>query len=345
MIKFKINNRIISENHEPLIIAEIGINHNGNLDSAISIVDSAIKAGAEIIKHQTHVVDDEMANAAKKVIPGNSKKSIYQIVDEVALSENDEKKLMNYIVNKKKIFFSSPFSRKAVDRLEKFGVPLYKIGSGECNNYPFVEYICKKKKPIILSTGMNTLKTIEPAVKIIRKYKLPYVLLHCTNVYPTPHKLVRLNAMLELKKKFKDAIIGLSDHSETIYTSLGAVSMGACVIEKHYVTSKKTKGPDVSSSMDFNELKDLIKGSKIIYESKEGKKGPIKEEAKTIAFAFASVAAVKNIKKDEKLTSENIFPIRPSSGFYKVKDYKNLIGLRANRNIEKGSQLKPADVK
>ena len=151
--------------------------------------------------------------------------------------------------------------------------------------------------------------------------------------------------MLELKKKFNDAIIGLSDHSETIYTSLGAVSMGACVIEKHYVTTKKTKGPDVSSSMDFNELKELIKGSKIIYESKEGKKGPIKEEAKTIAFAFASVAAVKNIKKDEKLTSENIFPIRPSSGFYKVKDYKNLIGLRANRNIEKGSQLKPADVK
>ena len=109
--------------------------------------------------------------------------------------------------------------------------------------------------------------------------------------------------------------------------------------------TKKTKGPDVSSSMDFNELKELIKGSKIIYESKEGKKGPIKEEAKTIAFAFASVAAVKNIKKDEKLTSENIFPIRPSTGFYKVKDYKNLIGLRANRNIEKGSQLKPADVK
>jgi len=252
---------------------------------------------------------------------------------------------MNYVVSKKKIFFSSPFSRKAVDRLEKFGVPLYKIGSGECNNYPFVEYICKKRKPIILSTGMNTIKTIEPAVKIIRKYKLPYALLHCTNVYPTPHKLVRLNAMLELKKKFKDAIIGLSDHSESIYTALGAISMGASIVEKHFITSKKTKGPDVPSSMDYNELKELIKGSKIIYESKEGKKTPLKEEAKTIAFAFASVAAVEDIKKNDKFNYKNIFPIRPSSGFYKVKDYKKLLGLKANRDIKKGSQLKRLDVK
>jgi N-acetylneuraminate synthase len=345
MIKFKIGNRTIGENQEPLVIAEIGINHNGNLDSAISIVDSAIKAGAEIIKHQTHVVEDEMADAAKKVIPGNSNKSIYQIVNEMSLSEKMEKKLMNYVLSKKKIFFSSPFSRKAADRLERFGVPLYKIGSGECNNYPFVEYICKKKKPIILSTGMNNIRTIEPAVKIIRKHKIPYALLHCTNIYPTPHKLVRLNAMLELKKKFKDAVIGLSDHSETIYTALGAVAMGASIVEKHFITSKKTKGPDIPSSMDYYELKELIKGSKIIHESRNGKKTALKEEAKTIAFAFASIAAVKDIKKNEKLNYENIFPIRPSSGYYKVKDYKKLLGLKAKRNIKKGTQLKPTDVK
>ena len=344
MIKFKIGNRIISENHDPLVIAEIGINHNGNLDSAISIVDSAIKAGVEIIKHQTHVVDDEMADAAKKVIPGNSNKSIYQIVTEMALSEKDEKKLMNYVVSKKKIFFSSPFSRKAVDRLEKFGVPLYKIGSGECNNYPFVEYICKKRKPIILSTGMNTIKTIEPAVKIIRKYKLPYALLHCTNVYPTPHKLVRLNAMLELKKKFKDAIIGLSDHSESIYTALGAISMGASIVEKHFITSKKTKGPDVPSSMDYNELKELIKGSKIIYESKEGKKTPLKEEAKTIAFAFQSVVSTRNILKGEKLSLENIFLRRPGNGAFQVNDFKKILGRRVKRNIKKNFQIKLSDI-
>jgi len=345
MKNIKIGKRIIGVDKEPLIIAEIGINHNGSLDLAISIADSAIKCGAEIIKHQTHIADDEMANYAKKVIPANSNKSIYEIIKKNSLSEESEKKLMQYIKSKKKIFFSTPFSRKAVDRLEKFGVPIYKIGSGECNNYPFVEYVCKKKKPILLSTGMNSIKTIEPAVKIIRKYKIPYALLHCTNIYPTPHKLVRLNAMLELKKKFKDAIIGLSDHTESIYTCLGAVALGASIVEKHYVNSKKIKGPDISSSMDQKELKELIRGSKIIFESKKGQKKPLKEEAKTIAFAFASVAATKNIKKNEKLSYENIFPIRPGNGYYKIKDYRKLLKYKASKNIEKGTQLKPYHVK
>ncbi len=341
----KIGKRLVGFDKEPLVVAEMGINHNGSLDLAISIADSAIKSGAEIIKHQTHIIDDEMANYAKKVVPGNSKKSIYEIIKETSLSEKSEQKLMQYIKSRKKIFFSTPFSRKAVDRLEKFNVPLYKIGSGECNNYHFVEYVCKKKKPIILSTGMNSLKSIEPAVKIIRKYKLPYALLHCTNIYPTPHKLVRLNAMLQLKQKFKDAIIGLSDHSETIYPCLGAISLGASIVEKHFVSSKKIKGPDISSSMDKDELKELIKASKIISQSKSGEKKPLKEEAKTIAFAFASVAATRDLKKDEKFSKENIFPIRPGNGFYKVKDYTNLIGLRATKFIKTGTQINPSHVK
>ncbi len=345
MKQFKIGERVVGNNQPPLVIAEIGINHNGSLDSAIEIADAAIKSGAEIIKHQTHVVEDEMASNAKKIIPGNSKKSIYEIIKKSSLSEKSELKLMNYIKSKKRIFFSTPFSRKAVDRLEKFNVPLYKIGSGECNNYPFVEYVCKKKKPIILSTGMNSIKTIIPAVKIIRKYKLPYALLHCTNIYPTPHKLVRLNAMLELKKNFKDAVLGLSDHTESIYTCLGSISLGASIVEKHFINDKKIAGPDISSSMDGSELKNLIFGSRIIFESLKGKKGPIKEERKTIAFAFASIAAVKNISKNEKLTPDNIFPIRPGNGYYKISDYKKLLGLRAKKNIKKGNQLTISDVK
>ena len=186
-----------------------------------------------------------------------------------------------------------------MDRLEKFKVPAFKIGSGECNNYPLVEYICKKKKPIILSTGMNNIETIRPAVKIIRKYKIPYALLHCTNIYPTPPNLVRLEAMIELKRNFKDAVIGLSDHTESIYSSLGAIALGACIIEKHFIDSKKTKGPDVKASMDPRELNELINGSSIIFKAKKGKKKQLKEESKTVAFAFASVAAIQNIKKGE----------------------------------------------
>ena len=285
-----------------------------------------------------------MALNEKKIIPGNAKTSIYSIIKKFSLSYDDEKKLMNHIIKKKGIFISTPFSKMAVDRLVKFKIPLFKIGSGECNNYPLVEYICKQKKPIILSTGMNDITSIKPAVKIIRKYKLPYVLLHCTNIYPTPPELVRIEAMLELKKHFKDAIIGLSDHTETIYTSLGAVSLGASVIEKHFTDDKNSKGPDMKASLDPNELKNLIHGSRIIFKALKGKKKAVKEESKTIAFAFASVAAIKDIQKGDFFTEKNIFPIRPGNGFFKVRDYKNLLGKKAKRNIFKGHQLKRKDV-
>ena len=186
MKKFKIGKIIIDENTPPVVIAEIGINHNGNLDRAISIADKAILSGAEIIKHQTHIVDEEMSEEAKKTIPGNSKLSIYKIMKKCALSEEKEKKLMNYIKSRKRIFISSPFSKAAADRLGRFNVPAFKIGSGECNNYHFIEHVCKFKKPIILSTGMNSINSIKKSVEIIRKNKIPLALLHCTNLYQTP---------------------------------------------------------------------------------------------------------------------------------------------------------------
>ena len=142
---FKISNRRIGPDFEPLVIAEIGINHDGSIEKAIKIVDSAINNGAEVIKHQTHVVEDEMSEDAKKIIPANSNLPIFEIIKNAALNAEDEYKLMNYIKSKKKIFISTPFSRKAVDRLEKFKVPAFKIGSGECNNYLLIEYIAKKE--------------------------------------------------------------------------------------------------------------------------------------------------------------------------------------------------------
>tara|TARA_B110000483_G_scaffold241229_1_gene323713 strand:- start:1206 stop:2234 length:1029 start_codon:yes stop_codon:yes gene_type:complete len=342
MIKLK--NIKIGKEFPPVIITELGINHGGSLDKAIFLVDKALKSGAKIIKHQTHIPDEEMAIVAKKIKPGNANSSIYSVIKKNSLGYYDEKKLMQYINKNRGIFISTPFCKAAVDRLNEFKVPMFKIGSGECNNYPLVEYICKQKKPIILSTGMNDIRSITPSVKLFRKYKIPYVLLHCTNIYPTNHKLVRLEAMAVMKKSFPDAIIGLSDHTEGIYTCLGAVALGAKVIEKHFTDDKKNKGPDMSCSMNPYELKELIKGSKIIYESFKGEKKPLKEEKKTIAFAFASVAATKNIKKNETLTSENIFPIRPGNGYFKIKDYKKLLGKRTKKNILKGTQLKKNDL-
>lgn len=339
-MEIKLKNIKIGKKNPPMVIVDLGINHSGSIDKAIYLSDLAIKNGAQIIKHQTHIADEEMSIEAKKIMPGNSKKSIYSIIKRFSLSYNDEKKLANYIKKKNKVFISTPFCKSAVDRLVEFNIPIFKIGSGECNNYPLVEYICSKKKPIILSTGMNNIASIRNSVNIIKKYKLPYALLHCTNIYPTPSHLVRLEAMIELKNFFKDAIIGLSDHTETIYTSLGAVSLGASIIEKHFTDDKKSKGPDMSASLNPLELRMLIEGSKTIFYAMKGRKKPLEEEAKTMAFAFASVAAVKNIKKGEIFSENNIFPIRPGNGFFKVKDYKKLLGKKSKFEIKKGEQIK-----
>lgn len=340
----KIGNRKIGGKNPPLIIPEIGINHNGSLDRAIHIADSAIKSGAEIIKHQTHIFNREMSVEAKNIIPGNSNKNIYEIIKNAQLSYEQEKKLCQYIRSKKIIFISTPFCKEAVDRLMSFNVPAFKIGSGECNNYPLISYIAKKRKPIILSTGMNTIKSISLSVKILKKFKVDFALLHCTNLYPTPSHLVRLNAITEMKKIFKGIPVGFSDHTTDIYSCLASVSLGASIIEKHFVDSKKINGPDVSCSMDPVQLKNLIEGSKIIHKSLSGKKIPTKEENVTMKFAFASVSATKDIKKGECLTEQNIFTIRPANGFYKIKDFYKLIGKKVAKDIKTGTQLKKNDV-
>jgi N-acetylneuraminate synthase len=345
MRRFKLGNIIISHNTPPIIIAEIGINHNGKLSEAIKIASEAIKNGADIIKHQTHIVSDEMSFVAQKVIPGNSKKSIYQIIDECSLSEEDEFKLMQFVKKKKKIFISTPFSRAAVNRLEKFKVPGYKIGSGECNNYPLVEYIARKRKPVILSTGMNDFNSIDTSIKILKKYRINFALMHCTNLYPTPNNLTRLECLQLMKKKYPSIIIGYSDHTVDNYASLGAVALGAQIIEKHFTYSKNIKGPDISCSMNGKDLKNLKIGSKKIFLGLKGKKKPLLEEIPTINFAFASVTVVKNIEKGEAFTKENIFTLRPYNGHFKVKDYKDLLGKIAKKNLHAGYQLKKSDVK
>jgi N-acetylneuraminate synthase len=344
MNEFNVSGRMIGDNHPPVVIAEIGINHEGSLDSAIALADAAIDSGAEIVKHQTHIVEDEMSMEAKQIIPANADVSIYELIKRCALSENDEYILMQHVQQRGAIFISTPFSRAAVNRLVKFDVPAFKIGSGECNNYPLVKYIASFGKPIILSTGMNTIETIRPSVEILRNAKVPFALLHCTNIYPTPPELVRLGALKILGDAFQDAVLGLSDHTTSNYTCLGAVALGASILERHFTDSMDRPGPDVSSSMDPNSLKSLIEGSKIIFSARGGVKAPIEEEASTIAFAFASVVTTQNIKRGEILGPENIWVRRPSGGDFNVLDYESLFGKTASRDLQGGYQLKIADV-
>ena len=335
----KIEGRQIGPNEDPLIIAEIGINHGGNLKVAKEIVDSAKRAGVEIIKHQTHIVEDEMSDEAKNVIPGNSDKSIFEIMDSCSLNYEEELELKNYVEKNKMIFISTPFSRAAVDRLVKMNVPAFKIGSGECNNYPLIEYICQFKKPIILSTGMNDMVSVRKAVKIIENHSIQFALLHTTNLYPTPFSLVRLGAMQELMSEFPSIPVGLSDHTVNNLSSYAAISLGASIIERHFTDHMERKGPDIVCSMDEKNCKDLIANSKIIKSMLGGSKEPAKEEKVTIDFAFATVVSITEIKIGDKLTSENIWVKRPGTGDIKAEFFNDLIGKISKKNIKSGQHI------
>ena len=335
----EIAGRKIGTEYPPLVIAEIGINHEGNLETAKEMVDAAFRAGVEIVKHQTHIVEDEMSGAAKKVIPGNADMSIYDIMERCSLSEQEEFQLKEYVEAKGMIFISTPFSRAAADRLRQWDVPAYKIGSGECNNYPLLEHIASFGKPIILSTGMNTIESVAKAVSIFEKHKVQYALLHTTNLYPTPNRLVRLGAMQEMANHFSNTPFGLSDHTLTNHACFAAVALGASILERHFTDHMDRTGPDIVCSMDEENCKALIEGSHIIWEQSGGTKGPAEEEQVTIDFAFATVCSIQNIKRGEVLGMENIWVKRPGTGAILAEHFNSILGKKATRNIENDEQL------
>lgn len=336
----KIQNRKIGIDYPPFVIAEIGINHEGSIKVAKKMVDAAYRAGAECVKHQTHIVDDEMSGAAKEVIPGNADVSIYEIMKRCALNEEDEKELKNYVESKGMIFISTPFSRAAADRLERMNVSAYKIGSGECNNYPLLEHIASFGKPVIMSTGMNTIKSISKAVEIFDKANVPLALLHTTNLYPTPVRLVRFGAMKEMAKAFPNNVFGLSDHTLTNHACFGAVALGASILERHFTDSKDRKGPDIICSMDENDCKKLVEGCNLIWQMRGGTKEPAKEEQVTIDFAFATVVTIKPIRKGDIFSKENIWVKRPGTGDILAEEFKNILGKKASIDIDNDKHLK-----
>ena len=230
-----------------------------------------------------------------------------------------------------------------MDRLEKMNVEFYKIGSGECNNYPLVEYIAEKK-PIILSTGMNDISSVKPAVKIIEDNKIPYVLMHTTNLYPTPYHLVRLGALKDSSKNFPNALIGLSDHTDNNYACLAAVALGACVIEKHFTDNHKRNGPDISCSMDINDTKNLINGSKIIFQESGGQKNIISEEKLLQTLLMQQlIVTIKSINKGEKFTKDNLWVKRPGTGEIRANRFNELLE-KSNKNLKINSHLKNSDI-
>ena len=334
-----IGNIKIGENQPPLVIPEIGINHNGSLKVAMEMVDAAARAGARLIKHQTHVVDDEMAPCAKQVKPGNADVSIYEVMSRAALNADEEKELKKYVESKGMVFLSTPFSRAAANRLEKMDVVAYKIGSGELNNYPLIEHIANFGKPMIVSTGMNDIAAIQRALDILERKNVPYALMHTTNLYPTPPRLVRLGAMQQMMRMFPDIPIGLSDHTLNNNACIAAMAMGARLVERHFTDRMDRNGPDIVCSMDEAELKELLLAAKEVQQMLGGTKEAAPEEQVTIDFAFATVVTIRPIKKGELFTKENIWVKRPGTGEIPASEYENILGKIAAEAIPSDTQL------
>jgi sialic acid synthase SpsE len=337
-------NRLIGEDHPPLVIAEIGINHGGSLEEAYRLVDAAYASGVEFIKHQTHIVKDEMSKEARKVVPANAEVSIYDIMEKCSLNEKDETQLKKYVESKGLIFISTPFSRAAADRLEGMGVEAFKVGSGECNNYPLIEHIASFGKPMIVSTGMNDIESVRKTVHILENKNIEYALLHTTNLYPTPSNLVRLGAMQELQKEFPNAVVGLSDHTTSNLACFGAVALGASILERHFTDSMQRTGPDIVNSMDPKALMELINGSFELFKMRGGKKEAVKEERVTMDFAFATVVSIKDIKKGEKFTKNNLWVKRPGNQGIPASYFNKIIGKTSMCDINEDCIIKPSFV-
>ena len=310
----KIGHREIGPQHPPLVIAEIGINHQGSLELAKHMAKCAALAGAECIKHQTHFVDDEMTDHAREIFPPNADISIWEVMEQNALSTDDEIALKAYTESMGLIYISTPFSRKAADFLNDIGVPAFKIGSGEADNLPLIRHITSFGKPVIMSTGMQSIETVEKSVDILDKSGVDYALLECTNLYPSPPEIVSLKGIKDLQVAFPNAVVGFSDHSIGSEMALASVALGACILERHFTDTRYRKGPDISCSMDPPELSWLIERSQEIHIALNNDKVRTSAEEDVYRFARASVVADKDLRAGQVITESDIWARRPGNG-------------------------------
>ena len=336
----ELSGRKIDNYEKPLIIAEIGINHGGNLELAKKMVLLAAKSGVECIKHQTHFIEDEMTEDAKDIYPPHMKESIWDLIANCALSKDEEIELKKFTEDLGVIYLSTPFSRSAADFLNDINVVGFKIGSGEANNIPLVRHIASFKKPIILSTGMNSISSIKKSVEIIEKAEIEYGLLECTNLYPSPPSEVSLKGIIELKKNFPKATVGFSDHSIGPNISLAAVALGASIIERHFTDTRYRKGPDIICSMDPAELRFIIDRSKEIHIAINNPKERTKDEESVYKFARGSIVADRNLAKGAKITDRDIWARRPGTGEIPAYEFDKVIGKVLNRDVSKNTQIK-----
>lgn len=308
--------------HKIFIIAEAGVNHNGSIQLAKKLVNAAVEAGSDAVKFQTFNAEKVVSIYAEKAeyqkLATNESESQLDMVRNLELDKAAHEELFTYCSSRNIQFLSSPFDLASIDLLDKLGLEIFKIPSGEITNLPYLRKLGALGKKIILSTGMADLGEIEDALDVLQKAGTALkniTIMHCNTEYPTPFEDVNLRAMLTIKAAFPGMQVGYSDHTRGIEVPLAAVAMGATIIEKHFTLDKKMKGPDHRASLEPNELKDMVHAIRNIEKAfGSGIKKASNSELKNKSIVRKSIVAARNIKKGEAFTQENITAKRPGSG-------------------------------
>jgi len=344
MKTISIYKRKIGHKEKPYIIIEACVNHQGNINIAKKMIDTSKMLGADCIKFQHHIVDEEMIRSVPK--SKNFKIPLWKVIEKTNFTTEEHKFLKKYCENKKIHYLCTPFSIASANELNSIGIKAFKVGSGELTNQPFIYHLAKIGKPIILSTGMSVLSEIKESVKIIKKFSTPFALMHCVSSYPCKYNLMNLDFIKELMSLFK-VPVGLSDHTPTFYNALGAVSLGASIIEKHFTFNKNLSGPDHKSSINKKELCHLIKGVHANYLARGNKKIIHKDEEEILSWARSSVVSKINLYKNDTLNTNNITTKRPSAKNEQIpaKLFNNILNKKINKNIKINQILKFSDLK
>lgn len=338
-MEIKIRDRLIGPGNPPYIIAEAAINHEGDINIAQKMVYLAHSLGADCIKFQIHVLENEMLKETPK--SDNFDESLYDALKRTNFSLDEHKKLKKLCEQLGIQYLCTPFSRDGADLLESIGVDAYKTGSGELTNLPLIEHIAKKGKPMIISTGMCAVEEVKETVELVKSIGTPFMLTHCISGYPTPYSRANIKMVQRYQELF-NVPVGISDHSQGIYTVLGAVALGACLVEKHFTLNKLQKGPDHPVSIEPQELLELVKGARAIYEACGAERKIFPEEEQIVAWARHSVVSEQNIPKGTVVTDKMVWVKRPGpgEGAIPAKDLKKVIGKTSNVDIPKDTQIK-----
>lgn len=321
------------------IIAEAGVNHNGSLELAKKLIDSAVEARADAVKFQTFKADKLLSKCAQKADYQKQATSVdetqYEMIKKLELDQNAHRALINYCKDKGIMFLSTPFDHDSIDLLISFEMPIFKIPSGEITNLPYLRHIGRLNKEVILSTGMANLDEVQDALEVLIKAgtsKVKITVLHATTEYPCPIDEVNLRAMQTIKNAF-DVKVGYSDHTHGIEVPIAAVAMGACVIEKHFTLDRTMEGPDHKASLEPDELRAMVQAIRHIEQALgDGVKMPSMSEQKNIPIVRKSILASRPIKMGETFTDNNLIVKRPGNGISPMR-WDEIVGHKATRNF------------